>query len=135
LKINILTTTLILCTPPPLISCEAAQTGKILSFSLPPPPLTRPEMKDFVAGLARALKDIIETKILTDQACSNKSLSRIQIYQIIKKIKYGKNTAGQRHSNPIKNKHTDHLVTAAAAAIEESRRQTALGFASVHAYR
>jgi hypothetical protein len=122
LKINILTTTLILCTPPLLIGCEAAQTGKRLSFSLPPPPLKRPELKDFVAGLARAVKDMLEIKILTDQACSNKSLNRIHIYQIIKEIKDEKNTADQRHSNPIKNKCIGHIATAVAAAVEESRR-------------
>jgi hypothetical protein len=42
--------------PPPMISCEEAQAGKGLSFSSPPPPHTMPEVKGFVAALARAVE-------------------------------------------------------------------------------
>jgi hypothetical protein len=40
-----------------------------------------------------------EKKILADRAYGIKSLKRPQIYQIIKEVKEGKNTADQRHSN------------------------------------
>jgi hypothetical protein len=44
--------------PPLLLSCECAETGKGLYFSSPPPPHTMPESKDFVAALARVVKDM-----------------------------------------------------------------------------
>jgi hypothetical protein len=38
--------------------------------------------------------------------------------------------ANQRHPIPLKNKHTQDIVAAAAAAVEENRRQTVLGLTS-----
>jgi hypothetical protein len=79
--------------PPPLLSCEAVQAGNRFSFFAPHPPLPMPEMKDFVAALAKAIRVRKEIKFLTGLAYGNKSLKRIQIFQIIKDIKDGKNTA------------------------------------------
>jgi hypothetical protein len=62
--------------PPPLIRCEDAQAGKVLSFSSPPPPHTMPEVTGFVAALARAVKVMKLMKVLIDQAHGNKSLKR-----------------------------------------------------------
>jgi hypothetical protein len=47
------------------------------------------EMKDFVAALAMARKGIYEKKIPIDQAYDNKSLRRVQFYQIKKEVKEG----------------------------------------------
>jgi hypothetical protein len=62
--------------PPPTISCEEAQAGKVLSFSSPHPPHTMPEVTGFVAALARAVKVMKLMKILIDQDHGNKSLKR-----------------------------------------------------------
>jgi hypothetical protein len=66
-----------------------------LSFSLPPPPYTTTEVTNFVAALAMAGKGMKETKILTEQASSNKSLKRVQIYKISSLVKNEKSTSIQ----------------------------------------
>jgi hypothetical protein len=70
-------------------------------------------------------------KILTDQAYDNKTLKRTQIYTIIKGSKQEKNMADQRQSNTKKNRHTEHIVAAVVAAVEEDSRQVILGLTSV----
>jgi histone-lysine N-methyltransferase SETMAR len=115
--------------PPLPISCEAVQTGKVYSFLTPHPVHIMTEVRDFIAALARTGKGMKEIKILADRAYGIKSLKRTQIYQIIKEVKEGKNTADQRHSNSKKTKRTCDVVAAVAAAIEEDRRQTLRGLA------
>jgi hypothetical protein len=65
-------------------------------------------------------------KILTDQAYDNKTLKRTQKYKIIKGSKQEKNMADQRHSNSKKCRHTEHIVAAVIAAVEEDSRQAIL---------
>jgi hypothetical protein len=84
-------------------------------------------LKDFVAALARTIKVKNKTKILTDQAYGNKSLKRMQIFQIIKEIKEGKTQLSRDIPTHQKNKHTEDIVAAAAVAIEENHRQIVLG--------
>jgi hypothetical protein len=62
-----------------------------------------------------------ENKILTGQACDNKSLKNTLIYQIIKEVKGSKNTADQVHSNFKKIKRTEGDIAAVAAVVKDGR--------------
>jgi hypothetical protein len=75
------------------------------------------EVRNFVAVLAMARKCMQETKILNEQAYSNKSLKKKQIYQIIIKVKEGKSTVVQWNSHPKKTKPTEDVIADFSTAI------------------
>jgi hypothetical protein len=84
------------------------------------------EVRNFVATLASARKDMNEIKIPTDQVYGNSSLDTdLSNYQ---RSKGGKNTADQRHSNLQKT--TEDIIAAVATAVEEDRLLTVRGHAS-----
>ena len=53
------------------------------------------EVRDFVAALARAGKTFAEIKTMCEAAYGDQALKRTQIYDIIQKVKAGKNTKDQ----------------------------------------
>jgi hypothetical protein len=98
-------------------------------------PLTARHMSsahNFVAGLARASKGYKEIKETVDAAFGDKTLQKTAIYEIIKKVKAGKDTADQRHLNPKKTVRIAALITSVAAAVEEDRRVTIETLAAAH---
>ena len=62
--------------------------------------MTRPH--DFAADLAKAGKGFKEIKELVDSVYGIKGLKKTAIYDIIKKVKAGKNPDDQRRFNPKK---------------------------------
>jgi hypothetical protein len=54
------------------------------------------QVRDFVAGLARAGKSASEIKKLVDDADGDKALGLTSIYYILKRVKAGKSTEDQR---------------------------------------
>jgi hypothetical protein len=115
-------------------SCEERIQLTISCFPLGPAfrpqsatPLTARHMSgahDFVAGLARAGKGYKEIKETVDAAFGDKTLQKMAVYDIIKKVKAGKDTADQRHLNPKKTVRTAALIASVAATVEEDRRVT-----------
>jgi len=81
-------------------------------------------VRDFVAALARAGKGFGEIQDLVKKAYGDAALKKTAIYNIIKKVKAGKNTSDQRHLNPKKTQRTSKVVAAVAAAIQEDARVT-----------
>jgi hypothetical protein len=79
-------------------------------------------VRDFVAGLARAGKHFVEIKKTVEDAYGDKALKRTQIYEIISKVKAGKNTSDRRHLNSKKTKRTQENIDAVAAAVLEDAR-------------
>ena len=67
-----------------------------------------------------------------DSVYGDKTLKRTQIYDILKKVKEGKNTDDQRHKNPKKTVRTAAMIASVAAAIEEDRRRDIRSLASAH---
>ncbi len=61
------------------------------------------EVRDFVAALARAGKTFQEIKTMCEAAYGGQALKRTQIYDIIQRVKAGKNTKDQRHLSAQKN--------------------------------
>ena len=69
-----------------------------------------PGVEDFIVDLARTGKSCKEIKQTLDSVYLDKSMTRKQIYNILKHVKYGKNTDDQRHFNAKKTKQTLSLV-------------------------
>ena len=69
-----------------------------------------PGVEDFVVDLARTGKSCKEIKQTVNSVYLDKSMTRKQIYNILKHVKYGKNTDDQRHFNAKKTKQTLSLV-------------------------
>ena len=69
-----------------------------------------PWVQDFVVDLARTGKSCKEIKQTVNSVYLDKSMTRKQIYNILKHVKYGKNTDDQRHFNAKKTKQTLSLV-------------------------
>ncbi len=61
------------------------------------------QVRDFVAGLARAGKSASEIKKLVDDAYGDKALGLTSIYYILKRVKAGKSTEDQRKFSAKKN--------------------------------
>jgi len=87
------------------------------------------ELQDFVAVLVRAGRTVSEIKKSAEVAYDNKSLTRSQIYRIIKSVKDGENTEDQRPLNSKKTKRTLDLV---AAAVEEDAHLNIDDLAAAH---
>jgi hypothetical protein len=90
------------------------------------------ELQDFVAVLVRAGRTVSEIKKSAEVAYDNKSLTRSQIYRIIKSVKDGENTEDQRPLNSKKTKRTLDLVAAVAAAVEEDAHLNIDDLAAAH---
>jgi histone-lysine N-methyltransferase SETMAR len=90
------------------------------------------KVRDFVAGLARAGKTFKEIKETTEAAYGDQALKRTQIYEIMNKVKAGKNTEDQRHLSAKKTKRTVNLVAAVAAAVKEDARVSIQELASAN---
>jgi histone-lysine N-methyltransferase SETMAR len=87
---------------------------------------------DFVAALARAGKGYKEIKEMVDAVFGDKTLHKTAIYEIIKKVKAGKDTADQQHLNPKKTVWTAALIASEAATVEEDQRVTIETLATAH---
>jgi hypothetical protein len=55
--------------------------------------------------------------------CGYKTLKKMAIYAILKKVKAGKNTDNQRHLNLKKTVRTASLIATVAASVDEDHRQ------------
>ena len=104
--------------------------GRRLFTATPPPSHTMSELQDFVAVLVRAGRTVSEIKKSAEVAYDNKSLTRSQIYRIIKSVKDGENTEDQQPLNSKKTKRTLDLV--AAAAVEEDAHLNIDDLAAAH---
>jgi [histone H3]-lysine36 N-dimethyltransferase SETMAR len=89
-------------------------------------------VRDFVADLAKTKQTVKKIKELVDEAFGDMALKKTQIYDIVKKVRAGKNASDQRHLNGKKTKRTESLVAAVAAAVEKDRRVTLQELSSVH---
>jgi histone-lysine N-methyltransferase SETMAR len=90
------------------------------------------KVRDFVAGLARAGKTYKEIKETTEAAYGDQALKKTQIYEVMKKVKAGKNTEDQRHLSAKKTKRTVNLVASVAAAVKEDARVSIQELASAN---
>jgi histone-lysine N-methyltransferase SETMAR len=88
------------------------------------------KVRDFVAALARAGKTAAEIKTLVEAAFADQALGLTSIYNILKKVKAGKNTDDQRHLNAKRTKRSTTLVADVAAAVENDARVTCVDLAS-----
>jgi len=80
--------------------------------------------RDFVAALASGGKDYNFIKSTTDDCYGEKTLSRSQIYKIMKTVKEGGDTSDQRGRSTEKNVKTADLIAAIAEAVNENGRLT-----------
>jgi hypothetical protein len=64
-----------------------------------------------------------------DAAFGDKTLQKMVIYTIIKKVKAGENTSDQRHLNGKKTIRNAALITSVASTIEQDRRLSMKSFA------
>jgi histone-lysine N-methyltransferase SETMAR len=87
---------------------------------------------DFIAELARASKGYKEIKETVDAAFGDKTLQKKAIYDIIKEVKAGKDTADQRHLNLKKTVRTATLIASVATAVEEDWRVTIETLGAAH---
>jgi histone-lysine N-methyltransferase SETMAR len=88
------------------------------------------KVRDFIAALARAGKTAAEIKNLVEAAFADQALGLTSIYNILKKVKAGKNTDDQRHLNAKRTKRSTTLVADVAAAVENDARATCVDLAS-----
>ncbi len=93
-------------------------------------------MHDFVVDLAKGGKSFGEIKKLVDDVYGDKALKKTQIYEILKRVKMGKNKEDQRGFNKQKTKMTAGLIAsvaaAVAAAVAEDRRVSIQDLARAH---
>ncbi len=122
-----------------MISCFSLGTGpapvRASADSLSPLPLPAAAMtqvRDFVAGLARAGKSASEIKKLVDDAYRDKALGLTSIYYILKRVKAGKSTEDQRKFSAKKTKRTAAIIAAVATDVADDRRVSVKDLASVH---
>jgi hypothetical protein len=90
------------------------------------------QVRDFVAGLARAGKSASEIKKLVDDAYGDKALGLTSIYYILKRVKAGKSAKDRRKFSAKKTKRTAAIIAAVAADVAEDRRVSVKVLASVH---
>jgi len=90
------------------------------------------DVRSFVARLAMAGKDYKDIKSVTDAAYGEKTLSRSQIYLIMKQVKDGKDMTDQRGRHTPKRSRTAALINDVAAAVKEDGRITLRTLASAH---
>ena len=83
----------------------------------------------FVVALAKGGKSFGDIKKLVDDVYGDMALKSIQIYEILKQVKMGKNTVDRRGST--KQKNAD-LIASVAAAVAEDRRVSIQDLARAH---
>jgi AraC-like DNA-binding protein len=81
-------------------------------------------VRNFVADLAKTTQSVKKIKELVDEAFGDKALKKTQIYDIVRKVRAGKDASDQRSLSAKKNKRTASLIAAVAAAVEKDRRVT-----------
>jgi hypothetical protein len=88
---------------------------------------------DFVVDLAKGGKSFGDIKKLVDDVYGDKALKKTQIYEILKRVKMGKNTDDRREFTKQKTKMTAKLLIASvAAAVSEDRRMSIQDLARAH---
>jgi hypothetical protein len=90
------------------------------------------QVRNFVAGLARAGKSASEIKKLVDASYGDKALGLMSIYYILKRVKACKSTEDQRKFSAKKTKRTVAIIAAVAADVAEDRRISIKDLASIH---
>jgi hypothetical protein len=79
---------------------------------------------DFVVDLAKGGKSFKEIKKLVDYVHGDQALKKMQIYEILKRVKMGKNTDDQRGVKMPKTAMTANLIASVSAASTEDCRVT-----------
>ena len=79
---------------------------------------------DFAVDLAKAGKGYKEIRELVSNVYGDKGLKKTAIYEIIKRVKAGKNTDDQRRFNPKKIKRTPKNIEEISNLIQSNRRTT-----------
>jgi hypothetical protein len=87
---------------------------------------------DFIACLARDGKSYDEIKKTVDSVFGDKTLQKMAIYAIIKKVKAGKTTSDQCHMKGKKTVRKVTLITSVAAAVEQDHRLSIKSFPVSH---
>ena len=88
-------------------------------------------MTSFV-DLAKDRKSFGDTKKLVDDVYGDMTLKKTQIYEILKRVKMGKNTDDRRGFTKQKTKMTADLIACVAAAVAEDRRVSIQDLARAH---
>jgi AraC-like DNA-binding protein len=79
-------------------------------------------VRNFVADLAKTTQSVKKIKELVEEAFGDKALKKTQIYDIVRKVRAGKDASDQRYLSAKKTKRTASLI--AAVAVEKDRRVT-----------
>jgi len=88
---------------------------------------------DFVVDLAKGGKSFGDIKKLVDDVYGDKALKKTQIYEILQRVKMGKNTDDRSGFTQQKTKMTAKLLIASvAAAVSEDRRMSIQDLARAH---
>jgi histone-lysine N-methyltransferase SETMAR len=87
---------------------------------------------DFVVDLAKGGKSFSEIKKLVDDVYGDKALKKTQIYEILKRVKLGKNTDDRRGFSKQKTTMTADLIAAVSAAVADDRRVSIQDLARAH---
>ncbi len=89
-------------------------------------------MHDFVVDLAKGGKSFGDIKKLVDDVYADNALKKTQIYEILKRIKMGKNTDDRRGFNKQKTKMTADLIASVSDALAEDLRVSIQDLARAH---
>ncbi len=87
---------------------------------------------NFVVDLAKAGKSFREIEDMVSIVYGDKSLKKTAIYDIMKKVKEGRNAADQRGINTPKSVRSANIIASVSAAIAADRRITVRELASNH---
>ena len=87
---------------------------------------------DFVVDLAKAGKSFREIQDMVSTVYGDKSLKKTAIYDIMKKVKEGKNTEDLRGINTPKRVRSAAVIASVSAAVAADRRITVRELASNH---
>jgi hypothetical protein len=88
---------------------------------------------DFVVDLAKGGKSFGDIKKLVGDVYGDKALKKTQIYEILQRVKMGKNTDDRSGFTQQKTKMTAKLLIASvAAAVSEDRRMSIQDLARAH---
>ena len=111
---------------------SAPQAGVQQLLWGPQPNLDMTRVHDFATDLARTRKGFKEIKEMLDQVYGDKSLKKTAIYDIIRKVKDGKNPEDQHKFNAKKTKRTEANIQSVATSIESNRRISLQKLTSIH---
>ena len=88
-------------------------------------------MTSFVV-LVKGGKNFGDIKKLVDDVYGDMAFKKTQIYEILKRVKMGKNTDDRRGFTKQKTKMTADLIASVAAAVAEDRRVSIQDLARAH---